>query len=84
MDGRSENSGIAIVNPVEIEVNGVADLILEIQEKYSDESICVLARTNRLLDKVYQIATDKEIKCANKEYAITELQRGLRHAGFTW
>ncbi|HBA51293.1 MAG TPA: hypothetical protein DCZ91_26540 [Lachnospiraceae bacterium] len=51
----------------EIEVNGVADLILEIQEKYSDESICVLARTNRLLDKAFQITTDKGIKCVKSK-----------------
>lgn len=51
----------------EIEVNGVTDLILEIQEKYSDESICVLARTNRLLDKVFQIATNKGIKCVKSK-----------------
>lgn len=51
----------------EIEVNGVTDLILEIQEKYSNESICVLARTNRLLDKVFQIATDKGIKCVKSK-----------------
>ena len=46
------------------ETEGVASLIMEIKEKYPQESICVLARTNRLLENAYNVAVSKNINCS--------------------
>ncbi|MCI8712787.1 MAG: ATP-dependent helicase [Ruminococcus sp.] len=51
----------------EIEIDGVTDLILEIQGRYPSDSICVLARTNRLLDRAFQRAADKKIDCVKSK-----------------
>lgn len=54
-------------NDFEDEVMGIVDLIWEIKQKYPEESICVLARTNRLLDKAFTVATDKGIHCVKSK-----------------
>lgn len=49
------------------EINGITDLILQIENKYPSESICVLARTNRLLEKAYEVGVNNNIKCARSK-----------------
>lgn len=41
----------------------VAQLITKIKDKYPDESICVIARNNRLLDKFFSKAKENGIEC---------------------
>lgn len=52
---------------VSAEVNSVSDLIIDLKEKYPTESICVLARNNRLLEEAYKKATERQIKCARSK-----------------
>ncbi len=51
----------------EDEVLGIVSLILQIKEQYPKESICVLARTNRLLEKVFHSAVSKGIDCVKSK-----------------
>ncbi|MDE7029982.1 MAG: ATP-dependent helicase, partial [Lachnospiraceae bacterium] len=45
------------------EVNAITGLIKKIEEENPDDSICVLARTNRLLELAFQSANSEGIKC---------------------
>lgn len=45
------------------EVNAITGLIKKIEEENPNDSICVLARTNRLLELAFQSANSEGIKC---------------------
>lgn len=45
------------------EVNAITGLIKKIEEENPNDSICVLARTNRLLERAFQSANSEGIKC---------------------
>lgn len=49
------------------EVVGVVNLIVQIKQNYPSESICVLARTNRLLEKAFDIAVSNNINCSKSK-----------------
>ncbi|MCD7835598.1 MAG: ATP-dependent helicase [Lachnospiraceae bacterium] len=49
------------------EVYGVTETIIKMKEKYPNDSICVLTRTNRLLDKAYNLSVEKGIDCAKSK-----------------
>ena len=51
----------------EDESSDVSRLILKIKEQYPNDSICVLARTNRLLDKAFDIAVNNGINCVKSK-----------------
>lgn len=50
-------------NSFEEEVAQVIGLVKEIKSKYPEETICIIARTNRLLDNVYEKATQEKLDC---------------------
>lgn len=50
-----------------VEAEAVANLIMKLQEENSDESICVLARNNRLLENAFNKAREKKINCENSK-----------------
>lgn len=54
-------------NDFDEEVKGIANLILQIKQKYPSESICVLARTNRLLENAFNIAVSNNINCSKSK-----------------
>lgn len=50
-------------NDFEQELNGILKVIQKIKYKYPNESVCVLSRTSRLLDRAYEVALENNIKC---------------------
>lgn len=52
---------------VDEEVAAVTSLLLKLKRDYPKESICVLARTNRLLNMAYEKAREKAIDCARSK-----------------
>lgn len=66
-DIESQHIFIKRYEDFEDESSDVSKLILEIKEKYPNESICVLARTNRLLDKTFDIAVNNGINCVKSK-----------------
>lgn len=49
------------------EIMAVTNLLVELKRKYPGESICVLARTNRLLNMAYEKARERAIDCARSK-----------------
>ena len=45
------------------EAEAVTNLIMKLQEENAEESICVLARNNRLLENAFNKAKEKNINC---------------------
>lgn len=68
MDDR-ENQHIFLkkYNDFDEELKGVTELIIQIKCKFPSESICVLARTNRLLEKAYETGINCGVKCAKSK-----------------
>ena len=52
---------------VSSEVTAVTELLLKLKRDYPEESMCVLARTNRLLNMAYEKAREKQIACARSK-----------------
>ena len=50
-----------------MEVTAVTELLLKLERDSPEESICVLARTNRLLNMAYEKAGEKRIACARSK-----------------
>ena len=64
-DWLGEDTGIRYghFNNVDEEIDGITQLIEKLQKEYPEESICVLARNNFLLDKAYNTAKGHGIEC---------------------
>ena len=54
-------------NDFKEELKGITELITQIKCKFPSESICVLARTNRLLEKAYEKGIGCGITCAKSK-----------------
>lgn len=54
-------------NDFDDEVEGIVSLIEKIKQKYPKESICVLARTNRLLDRAFSEASERGLNCSKSK-----------------
>lgn len=66
-DAENQHIFVKKYDDFEEELKGITELISQIKSEFPDESICVLARTNRLLEKAYEMGIDCGIKCAKSK-----------------
>ncbi|MCC8150413.1 MAG: ATP-dependent helicase, partial [Lachnospiraceae bacterium] len=66
-DATGHNVEIKEYDRFEDEISGVIEQIIQAKVSFPSDTICVLARTNRLLGAAFELATEKGIDCVKSK-----------------